>query len=305
LLKDVSPADDKARVQMGRIAGAAASLALIVSFVGPANASSASPPLRAPQLASIKTFAFAIGSSDLSGNLTQRYAGYSLLIIDGQEATRAQVAELHASGHLVLAYLDVGTIEPYRPWYRELKPYRLSYWRRWGEFYAAVNRPGYRLTIVDRIAPRILSKGFDGLFLDNTDMVESHPKERRGMIRLVAALARLVHRRHGLLFTQNGASVLKPILPYLDGWNMEEVSTFYNANRHRYGLLPRKTVQENQQTLRHVRQAGLLVLATGYTASASGEAARVAIANACAAGAIPFVSNIELTRIPTPPPSCG
>jgi len=262
------------------------------------------PPLRAPQLGSVKTFAFAIGSGNLSGNLAVRYAGYNLLIVDGQEATAAQVAALRASGHLVLAYLDVGTIEPYRPWYRELKPYRLNFWRQWGEFYAAVDRPGFRWAIVDRVAPRILSKGFDGLFLDNTDMVESHPHQCRGMIRLVADLARLVHRRHRFLFTQNGSSLMKPLLPYLDGWNMEEVSTFYNSNRHIYGLFPRRTVQENQQILREVRQAGLVVLATDYTGTASGRAARVAIANACAAGAIPYVSNIELTGVPSPPPSC-
>src|SRR5207245_2575497 len=114
------------------------------------------------------------------------------------------VHALRAAGTIVLAYLDVGTIEPFRPWYATLKPYRLDFWPDWGEWYADVSRPGYRRAIAQAIAPRILRKGFDGLFLDNTDMIETHPRRAAGMGALVGALSALVHRRGGLLFTQNG-----------------------------------------------------------------------------------------------------
>ena len=58
------------------------------------------------------------------------------------------------------------------------------------------------------MAPNILRKGFDGLFLDNVDMIGDHPRQRRGMHRLVAALGRMVHRRDGYLFAQNGERVI-------------------------------------------------------------------------------------------------
>ena len=51
-----------------------------------------------PRLATVHTWAFAIGSRTLSGALAQRYAGYDLVVVDGQEVTKQQVATLHHGG---------------------------------------------------------------------------------------------------------------------------------------------------------------------------------------------------------------
>ena len=240
-----------------------------------------------PRLAAVHTWAFAIGNRTLAGNIAQRYAGYDLVVVDGQEVTKRQVATLHHSGALVLGYLDAGTIEPYRPWFRRAKPYRLDYWKQWGEWYANVNARGYRKLLLG-VATAFERKGLDGLFLDNTDMIETHPKQAPGMRRLVAALAKLVHVRGGFLFAQNGYDVIRPILPYLDGWNREDIGTDSGAVRDLRGM--------------HAR--GLLTLATGYVKNPSSSAVQRDIRLACRTGALPFVSNLELTRIPHPPPHC-
>ena len=240
-----------------------------------------------PRLAAVHTWAFAIGNKTLSGGIATRYAGYDLVVADGQEVTRAQVATLHDSGALVLGYLDAGTIEPYRPWYPRAKPYRLNYWKQWGEWYANVNAPGYRKLLLG-VARSFEQKGLDGLFLDNTDMIETHPKQAPGMRLLVAALAKLVHGRGGFLFAQNGADVAGPIVRYLDGWNREDVGTDPAAVGDLYTM--------------HAH--GLLTLATAYVKDASSSAVERDIQLACGAGALPFVSDLELTRIPQPPPHC-
>jgi hypothetical protein len=257
-------------------------LAFAVLAIGGGSASAVAPPL-----AGIHTWAFAIGSGTLSGDIAQRYAGYDLVVVDGQEVTAAQVATLHGAGTLVLGYLDAGTIEPYRPWYGRAKPYRLDYWKQWGEWYANVDAPGYRKLLLG-VAGSFERKGLDGLFLDNTDMIETHPKQAPGMHRLVAALAQLVHGRGGYLFAQNGADVAGPIIRYLDGWNREDVGDDP-------GAVP---------DLNAMRAHGLLTLGTGYVADAGSPAVAHDIQLACQAGALPFVSNLELTRIPQPPQHC-
>ena len=201
--------------------------------------------------------------------------------------TKAQVATLRGGGALVLGYLDAGTIEPYRPWYRRAKPYRLDYWKEWGEWYANVDASGFRKLVLG-LAASFERKGLDGLFLDNTDMIETHPSQSRGMRLLVWVLAKLVHRRGGYLFAQNGADVDGPILRYLDGWNREDIGTDPSAVRD----------------LRAMRRHGLLTLATGYVKSARSPAVNRDIRLACRAGALPFVSNLGLTRIPSPPAHC-
>ncbi len=240
-----------------------------------------------PRLAAVHTWAFGIGNGTLSGDVAQRYARYDLVVVDGQEVTAAQVTALHRDGALVLGYLDTGTIEPYRPWYRSAKPYRLDYWKQWGEWYANVDAAGYR-KLLGSVAAGMLRKGLDGLFLDNTDMVETHRDQASGMVKLVARLAALAHRGGGHLFAQNGADVDGPILRYLDGWNREDIGSDSAAGRE----------------LRLMRARGLLTLATGYTAAGSSRATRRDVRIACRAGALPFVSNLELTRIPAQPPHC-
>lgn len=47
-------------------------------------------------------------------------------------------------------------------------------------------------------------------------MIGDHPRQRRGMHRLVAGLGRLVHRRGGLLFAQNGEKLMGTSWRHLD-----------------------------------------------------------------------------------------
>ena len=110
-------------------------------------------------------------------------------------------------GTRVLGYLSVGTIEKWRSWYGQVKRYRLTAWQDWkDEWFADTSKAGLRRKLTSIAEDEILAKGFDGLFLDNVDMVEvkKHRKQRAGMGELVADLDELVGGA-GDLFAQNGA----------------------------------------------------------------------------------------------------
>lgn len=258
-----------------------------------------------PRLAAVEDWAFAISTDVDDDAAVARLARFDLVVVDGEQTPAGRIAQLKAGGSLVLGYLAVGTIERFRSWYRRARPFRLELWGDWGEWYADVREPGFRRLIAGRVAPKLLAKGFDGLFLDNVDMVDGHPKQRRGMFRLVRRLSRLVHRRGGLLFAQNGAKAMKPVWSALDGWNREDVSRTWDFKRHRYRAQKPRDVAAAQAELRRLAAAGLLVTATDYTPAGDAEADAAALANACAAGALPYVSNIALTRIPAQPLRCG
>jgi polysaccharide biosynthesis protein PelA len=264
---------------------------------------------RNDRLGMVKSFAFAIGSGDLRGDpaaVAARYEPFDLAVVDGEEAGRGEVRAMRRSGTLVLAYLSVGTIEPYRSWYRLLRPYRLpSRFEQFGEWYARVNAAGYRRAIAGRIAPRLLAKAFDGLFLDNTDMIETHRRQTPGMRRLVALLSRRVHHDGGFLFSQNGESVIGPMLRRYDGWNREDVTSTYDFESRSYRRVSRAEHAAALAALRRFRDRGLLTLATDYTAANDAGTRRRAVTAACGAGALPFVSNIGLTRIPARPLACS
>jgi uncharacterized protein (TIGR01370 family) len=274
-------------------ATAAAALAL-------AAAANATPT--DPRLKSVHSWAFAIGNHTLDGGaaaLAARYAPFDLVVADGEEATPGQVAALRAQGKVVLAYLSVGTIEKWRSWYPKLKRYRLGAWKGWkDEWFARARAKRYRRAIVREVAPAILDKGFDGLFLDNTDMIETHRAQSKGMHTLIRGLSTLVDSRGALLFAQNGYEVIGPILAYLDGWNREDVSWTYDFDDRRYARQKPREIAAALDELRSLASAGLLVTATDYTPAGNSAAEREAVTNACSAGALPYASDIGLRRVP-------
>ena len=143
-------------------------------------AAPASPaPIEDKRLRGVHTWAMAIGNGALA-NVMRRPGAFDLVVVDGEEIRRAQVLKLRRHGTLVLGYLSVGTIESYRWWHSAADPYKLELWGDWGEWYADVSRLGFRDLLANRVAPGMLNKGLTGLFLDNTDMVETHAAQRPG-----------------------------------------------------------------------------------------------------------------------------
>ena len=260
--------------------------------------------LKAPRLAGVSSFAFAIGDGALRPGAVTRLGGYGLVVIDGEEARSGLVASLRRRGAVVLGYLSIGTIERGRPWSAAAWPYRLERWPDWGEWYADTSRREFRDLIAARVAPRLLAKGFDGLFVDNVDMVAAHPRQRAGMLALVRALASAVHARGGVLFAQNGEDILARFAPVLDGWNREDVTSTYAFGRGRYVRQPAAEIRAAQAALRRWRRAGLLVTATDYVAAGDRTGSARSVRTACAAGALPFVSDIGLRRLPPAPLTC-
>jgi uncharacterized protein (TIGR01370 family) len=260
------------------------------------------------------SFAFAIGNGNLSGGPTavaDRLGAYDLIVVDGELARADEVAALRDGGSLVLAYLSVGTIEKWRSWYPRLKRFRLGAWRDWqDEWFADTSRGKLRRELSERIAPEILAKGFDGLFLDNVDMVEArrHRRQRAGMGALVLELSRLARSDGRLLFTQNGYHGLRmlDLVEAIDGWNREDVTWTYDFDRRDY---VRNAAGARRAALRELRDLGgrgLITTATDYTRAGDVGARDESVANACAAGALPYVGDIGLTarRLADPPLSC-
>src|SRR5919202_5458892 len=89
---------------------------LAVTFALVAAAPSAGAPAD-PALRQVRSFALALGSGNLDGDVVGRFAPFDLVVVDGEEARRSQLRALRGHGKLVLAYLSIGTIEPGRSWY--------------------------------------------------------------------------------------------------------------------------------------------------------------------------------------------
>ena len=189
------------------------------------------------------SFAFAIGNGNLTGGpaeVAARLGAFDLVVVDGELATAEEVAACGREGTTVLAYLSVGTIEKWRSWYTSVKRFRLG---RLGRLEGRVVRRRLEAAAAPhprrQIAPEILAKGFDGLFLDNVDMIETrnHALSAPGMRELVLALSDARARRRSACCsprTAPGACDKLGLLDAIDGWNREDVTWTYDFDRRRY-----------------------------------------------------------------------
>jgi len=107
-----------------------------------------------------------------------------------------------------------------------------------------------------------------------------------------------------VLFAQNGEGSVGPLLRYLDGWNREDVTSTYDFERKRYVRRSAEETRAAQNALRRFKARGLLVTSIDYTRADDDATQRDAIANSCAAGALPYVADINLTRFPASPFRC-
>jgi hypothetical protein len=292
-----------------------ATLGIGVAFMGGGSATAGTPPA---------SFAFAIGNQTLDGDAATvgaRYAGFDLVVVDGEEASAGEIAAIQAEGATVLGYLSVGTIEQWRSWYPDVKRYRLQAWQDWkDEWFADTSKAGFRRQVADEIAPGLLAKGFNGLFLDNTDMVEvrKHREQRAGMERLIQMLASLTHDDAKLLYSQNGAPGMlggypnqdvEPLAQHFDGWNREDVTWTFDFERRRYVRNSAGDRNAALGELESIGALGLVTMATDYVDLDDNDLDPEceAVANASGAGALPYVADIGLTRkaVEANPPDCG
>ncbi len=270
---------------------------------GSSNGSAGSDGSASAVDAEPESFALALGVDADDPDAREPLGAYDLVVVDGAETSAASVRALQDEGASVLAYLSVGTVEPGRSWFDAARDggWLLDHWDDWDEWYAAVDQRGMRELLLDE-ARTELAKGFDGLFLDNTDMVAEHPQQRAGMVRLVADLDDLVAGR--VLFAQNGDPVAAGIVDHLDGWNREDVSSTYDFDAEAYAAVSDQDHRAALASLADLRRRGLTVTATDYTDGTDpAEDDRWAEA-ACAAGGLPFVADIDLSRIAEPPRTC-
>lgn len=277
-------------------------VALLAASLVPAAGSAA--PTTKQRLLAAKTFVPALGAP-LTATNVRRLAARDLVVVDGDETTSGQVQRLRAKGAVVLAYLSVGSVESWRTWFPKLEDYRLEELGDWdGERYTDVSKPEARDALADEIAPAILAKGFDGLFLDNIDMVEDHAAQQPGMVDLVQRLSTRVRAEGHVLMAQNADVSIDPFAPLLDAWNREDPTGTYDFERKRYQPTDEAGRRLARATIKKLRAAGLLVTTTDYFGSPTSAQAKRAIRIACKAGAVPFVGEITLAKVPAKPARC-
>lgn len=96
--------------------------------------------------------------------------GYRTIVIDAQNFSAEQIAELKAGGRTVLSYINVGSIERTRSYYSRFQDLGFADYNNWNEDWVDVSSERWQRFMLDEVATEILNKGCDGFFVDNVDV---------------------------------------------------------------------------------------------------------------------------------------
>jgi cysteinyl-tRNA synthetase len=189
-----------------------------------------------------------------------------------------EVEALRASGKVVLAYFEIGSIETFRPEYGPLRAQArdliLNRWPDWpDEYFVRYWDPRWWDRVVRPRVDQAVSAGFDGVYLDtplayeelDLSMVPGASRDAlaRRMVNLIVRISGYAKsRRSGMLVVPQNSPELRAYPGYqdaIDGIGMEEL--FFQATDQ---LCREGFCTENLANARALRDAGKFVLAVDY-----------------------------------------
>lgn len=202
---------------------------------------------------------------------TAQLAGYDELVIDAQYFDAQAIARLKAGGAQVYSYLNIGSVEDFRPYYQAYRPLFLGAYEGWPEEqWVNVADQGWQRFILGELAADMVKKGVDGFFVDNCDVYAVAPEQ--AILDGLAVLLRGL-RQTGLQVIVNGGKGFADawrltggsLTELITGINQEEVFTAIDFESGQ--LLP-ATAEDSAAYRHYVEQAareGIQIYLLEYT----------------------------------------
>lgn len=204
-----------------------------------------------------------------------RTLDYDTIVIDAQYFSAEQIAALHQSGHTVYSYINIGSVEDFRPYYNDYKAYTIADYENWeGERWVDVSKDVWKDFILKKLAPEILAKGVDGLFVDNTDIY--YIKETKEIFSGVADILKGLQAMDTYVSVNGGDTFVMEYLEkggrfsdIADAVNQETVFSAIEWEEERFSQNPEKEKAYFQEYVETVAANGGDVYLLEYTKDAA------------------------------------
>ena len=157
---------------------------------------------------------------------------YKTVVIDAQFFSKEEILKLKKHKIKVYSYINIGSIEKFRPYYSKFKHLTLGHYENWDEErWINVADNSWQNFISNKLAPQLLKKGISGFFVDNCDVYYNFPKKAiySGLIHLLKALRNKntpVIINGGDTFVTKYSHTHKNLHRILTGVNQECIFTF-------------------------------------------------------------------------------
>lgn len=163
-----------------------------------------------------------------------------IMVIDGEFYSNEDLKYLRDKGAKeIFSYLNIGSIENFRDYYEEYSEYILGEYENWpDEGWIDVSNEKWQKFVIER-AQTLAKKGFDGFFVDNTDIYYQYQNKEiyQGLVEI---LKNLKNFDKEVIINGGDTFVQKYIKSgndkIFDGVNQENVYTLYDFSKKEYNV---------------------------------------------------------------------
>ncbi|AEM39612.1 TM1410 hypothetical-related protein [Pyrolobus fumarii 1A] len=155
------------------------------------------------------------------------------LIVLSPLANPTLVSEL-SQDRIVLGYVSIATVGGWEPWASRVTPdLVVGVNPTWNERIVDACSEEWRQILLDAVK-WVLDRGFNGVFLDNLDVVDRYP----WMKECIASLVKEVRREYpnAIIMVNRGFSILRDIAPFIDYLLVESFPSYYDFQAKTYRI---------------------------------------------------------------------
>lgn len=184
---------------------------------------------------------------------------YEKVVIDAAYFSKAQIDALHEKGVTVYSYINLGSIEDFRDYYKDFVNITLSDYENWPEErWIDVSNKKWQDFFVHTMAKDLVDKGIDGFFIDNVDIYYLYHTEAmyNGIKETLLDLKKTYNNvpiiiNGGYEFIETSLEKNFDLTTALDGINQESVFAAIDFENDR---LTKNTMEERTQLLDYFKR---------------------------------------------------
>lgn len=170
--------------------------------------------------------------------------GYDYVILESKHYNASDIKKFKRQNGKVFAYISVGEVNSKSRLYEQLKNNTLGKNENWDSYYLDLKIESTR-SILFLEMERLLSEGYDGLFLDNIDNFSTFGFQKNDKEYIISFLKEMNSKYPNHYFIQNsGIDLLSETFGFVDAVVVESVVTNYTFSDNVYRL--RETTEYNE-----------------------------------------------------------
>ena len=200
----------------------------------------------------------------------ERFKRYDLIVIDAQYFTKKDIESLHQNGTKVYTYLNIGSVENFREYYKTYEKFTIGKYEHWDEEkWVDVSVPAWQ-KFIEQLSKKLFEKGVDGFFIDNCDVYYYAPRKSifeglTAILQNIMTLKKAVIINGGDTYVTEYRERYGAVDHIMTGVNQESVWSGIDFDKGTFNEQPRETREYYSKYLEACKADGMEVYLLEYT----------------------------------------